>query len=105
MLKELALGVGGVNVQPPAGIPSGGLGTKGYPIIHLAINLLLLAAMLLSMGYIIFGGLKWVTSSGDKQKLQNARMTIMYAIIGLIISFLSFLIIQTVGKFFGVTLI
>lgn len=64
-----------------------------------------LAAVILSLAYILIGGVKWVTSAGDKQKLQNARMTLTHAIIGLLLVFFSFVIIQLLGKFFGVDLL
>lgn len=104
-MKILALGVGGVNVQPPAGIPTGGLTSKGFPIIRVGISLLLLGAGILSLAFIILGGVKLVTSSGDKQAIQSARLTITYAVIGLALSFFAFVIIQMIGKFFNVTLV
>lgn len=47
--------------------------------------------------FIIFSGVKFITSGGDPKKIEAARHTIMYAILGLIIILLSFLIINLIG--------
>lgn len=46
--------------------------------------------------YIVIGGVGYMTSSGDSNKLKKAKDTILYAVIGLIICALSFAIVQFV---------
>lgn len=46
--------------------------------------------------FIVVGGVNFMTSSGDAQKVQKARNTIMYACIGLAICALSFVIVNFV---------
>jgi len=104
-MKYLALTIPGANGQPlqvqaPKGVPQGGLATSGGNIIAAAIQILLLVAVLLGLFYIIYGGFKWMTSGGDQEKLSGARSTIMYAIIGVSISVLSFFIVNVIGHFF-----
>lgn len=41
---------------------------------------------------IVIGGIKYMTSTGDSQKIQSAKNTIMYAIIGLIVTLAAFAI-------------
>lgn len=49
--------------------------------------------------YIIIGGINYMTSSGDTNKVQKARQTILYAVIGLIVCALAFVIVNfTVGR-------
>lgn len=106
-MKEFALtipGPSGTPVQIPVptqiqGIP---VAKYGGNIIWLALELLLLAALLLSLFMLILGGFKWMTSSGNKQEVENARKTLVFAIVGLIIVFVSFVIINFLGGFFGV---
>ena len=43
---------------------------------------------------IIWGGLRYATSAGDPAKVTAAKNTIMYAIIGLIIAFLAFAVVN-----------
>lgn len=45
---------------------------------------------------IIIGGVNYMTSQGDTQKVQKAKNTIMYGIIGMVIALLSFAIVQFV---------
>jgi hypothetical protein cdiviTM7_00647 len=45
---------------------------------------------------VIIGGLKYTTSNGDSAKLSSAKNTIMYAIIGVIISALAYAIVDYV---------
>lgn len=66
-------------------------------------NILLVAAVLLSLFFLIYGGIKWITSGGDKGKVDAARGTVTAAIVGLIIAFLSFTIISMINYFFGLT--
>lgn len=66
-------------------------------------NILLVGAVLLSLFFLIYGGIKWIMSGGDKGKVDAARGTITAAIIGLIISFLAFTIIGMINYFFGLT--
>jgi lipopolysaccharide/colanic/teichoic acid biosynthesis glycosyltransferase len=43
---------------------------------------------------LIWGAIKWITSGGDKGKVDAARNTIVAAVIGLIVLLLSFVIIN-----------
>lgn len=45
---------------------------------------------MVAMGYIIVGGVKYMTSSGDSSKLKAAKDTILYALIGLVVAALAF---------------
>ena len=45
---------------------------------------------------LIIGGIKYVISGGDAKKVTDAKNTVLYAIIGLIIAFLAFAIVNFV---------
>ena len=45
---------------------------------------------------LIYGGIKYITSAGDSKKVTDAKNTILYAIIGLVICLLSYAIINFV---------
>lgn len=98
---------GDETVKAPGNIPTGGLqeGDKGSLAIQNSITILLITITILSLFFLIFGGIKWIMSQGEKTKIDSARKTITYAIIGLILAFLSFFIIRVVGSIFGVDLI
>ena len=112
LLNYLALTIPGTDGNPakvevPADIPSGGLeeGQDGAVAIQNSITIFLITITVLSLIFLIFGGVKWIMSQGDKAKLDSARKTIIYALIGLGLSFLSFVIVTTVGNVMGVTLL
>ncbi len=60
------------------------------------INILLVLAVILALIFLIWGGIRWIMSGGDKQKIEQARSAIIGAIVGLVLAFLSFLILNGV---------
>ena len=51
---------------------------------------------ILSVIMLIFGGIKYATSGGDANKVTSAKNTIMYAIIGLVVAFFAWAIVNWV---------
>lgn len=100
--KYLAIGTKDVgSINPPSTVPQGGI-DKLVPIVTNGISLMLFAISVLSLIFLIVGGIQWISSGGDKAKVQGARNRITYAIIGLIVAFLAFAIINLVGYFFKI---
>lgn len=93
----------GVQVKPPASIPQGGSARLGDAISG-GINLMIIFAVILCLISIVWAGIQWASSSGDKAKVASARARITWSIIGLIIVLLAFLIVNILGYFFGVNL-
>jgi len=101
-MKYLTLNVPGyANITSPAGVPQGGT-TDVNTILSVGIQLTLTFTGLLSLWFIVMGGIKWMTSEGDKEKLAAAQKTILFATGGLILTLLSFLVMTTLGTFFGI---
>ena len=69
-----------------------------------AIVAVLIIAAVIALAFLIWGGIKWITSGGDKAKVEAARSTIIAAIIGLIIAFLAFFILNLVLGLFGLNI-
>ena len=65
------------------------------------LNVVMLIAAVLVFAYLIFGGIQWITSGGDKGKAEEARNKITAAIIGLIIVAASYAIINLIVQFLG----
>ncbi len=105
MEKLLALTINGTPIEAPSGIPSEGLSGSGGKVLSLGLALLLIAAALLALGFLLWGGLNWVMSGGDKEKVTSARRTIIYAILGLLLCFIAFAIISFFGQMFNVKLL
>jgi hypothetical protein len=100
----------GASVNPCNGIQGGfqnlcGLnGSQLGPIIGAVVTFLLIIIAVIALFFLIYGGLRWVTSGGDKGKVDEARKTVIAAIVGLVIAFLSFFILSVVLGFFGLSL-
>ena len=76
------------------GMPSELVGIDG--VFTKITNTVLYAVGIISVIMLIYGGLRYVISGGDSKKVTDAKNTIMYAIIGLIISILAYAIVNFV---------
>lgn len=63
------------------------------------ITILISASAAVSIIFIMIAGIKFVTSSGDEKKLASAQSTLTYAIIGLVVTILAFVIVRIVQYF------
>lgn len=66
-------------------------------IINILVGYLFPTAGLLLLIYLLFGGYQWMFSKGDPNALQKAKEIITKALIGFVIVFVSFWIVQLVG--------
>ena len=73
-------------------------------LIGWAIQILFLVAGLVAFVYLLLGGIKWITSGGDKGQVEAARSQIIQALIGLIIVFAAWGIIVLVENMTGIGL-
>lgn len=68
------------------------------------VTALMVLASLVALGFLIYGGIKWIMSEGDKTAVEAARNTIVGAVIGLVVVFLSYLILSVILGLFGISL-
>jgi len=73
-------------------------------LVNTAVTILLVIAVLISLFFLIWGGIRWITSGGDKGKVDEARKHIVAAIIGLVIALLAYFILTVVLGLFGLRL-
>jgi len=71
-------------------------------LISSAVNLVLIVASILFVFNFLIGGIKFMLSGGNKEKLDSAKRQLMNAILGIIIIFSSWAVLGFVGEFFGV---
>lgn len=62
--------------------------------IRTIVNVLLFIVGAAAVIMLIVGGLKYVTSNGDQQAVKSAKDTILYAIIGVVVAFLAYAIVN-----------
>ena len=68
------------------------------------INLMFLIAIILCLAYLLWGGIDWISSGGDKTKFSKARLKLIYAIIGLIVVFFAYPLVNFIGALLGLPL-
>ncbi len=76
------------------GCPSDLFGDTGA--FRQVTNTILYIVGIIAVVMLIIGGIKYVVSGGDSKKVTDAKNTVLYAIIGLVIAFLAFAIVNFV---------
>ena len=79
----------------------GGIGT----IVSELVKYLFPLAGLLLLLYLIYGGYRYMLSRGDPKTLQEAKGVITNALLGFVIVFISFWLVQIVGTILGLDVI
>jgi uncharacterized membrane protein len=74
-------------------------------IINRGIAYAIIIAGLLSVVFIFIGGISFILSGGQEDKIKQAVGTIRYAIIGLVITILAVVIVGVVGKALDIDII
>ena len=74
-------------------------------IVQTGIRLVLVVASLVAFFFLVLGGIKWVTSGGDKEQTQKAQGQITAALVGLVIVFSAWAILRLVEAFFGISIL
>lgn len=69
-------------------------------VIGTIVNVLLFIVGALSVLMIIIGGILYTTSGGDSGAVSKAKNTILYAIVGLVVAFVAFAIVNWVMDIF-----
>jgi len=74
-------------------------------LANLFVALTIIVAGALSVIYIFIGGISFILSAGQEEKIKSAVHTIRYAVIGLIVTIFAIVAVQIVGRLFGFDLI
>jgi TRAP-type C4-dicarboxylate transport system permease small subunit len=71
-------------------------------VVRAIVLLVLVVAALVFFFMLLWGGLQWILSGGDKGKTEAARNQITAAMVGLVIVFAAWAILQLMSSFLGV---
>lgn len=97
-----------INICPGAGSGFEKLCTVDFgkfgDIVSSLITLVLIITVVIALFFLIYGGIRWIISGGDKTAVENARNTIVAAIVGLVIALLAFFILNIIGGLFNITI-
>ncbi len=85
------------NALDPTDFSSGNLGD----IINVVVSYIFPLAGLILLLFIIYGGYTMMLSGGDPKKMADARAKITNGVIGFIIIFVSYWIVQAIGVALG----
>lgn len=96
----LPLPAQGINLQAPTG-PGINFYQSLQSLFNNAVVLVFMVAAVLVFIMLLWGGLEWIMSGGDKEKVGNARKRIVNALVGLAILALAFLIMNVMGQIIG----
>ena len=70
-------------------------------LISAGVTLFLIIAIIAALFFLIWGGVQWITSGGDKAATQAARDRITAALVGLVVVFAAWLLLTVAGNFLG----
>ena len=90
-----------INLQPTGDFSRLGDLTVGG-LVSGFIRLILVIASLVFFFILVIGGIQWITSGGDKAQTEAARGRITAALVGLVIVFAAWAIVQLINVFFGI---
>lgn len=101
MLTELALKVPGFGkIDTPIDVPTGGL-TRANDILTTGVQFAFVIGAVIALFLLVWSGIQWITSSGEKEKLAAARKRITYTIVGLFIVVFSVFFVNLILLFFS----
>ncbi|MBI4059094.1 hypothetical protein HY404_02515 [Candidatus Microgenomates bacterium] len=69
------------------------------------VSLTLVIAALVFFFILVIGGIRWIMSGGDKQATEGARGQITAALVGLVIVFSAWAILQLINALFGINIL
>lgn len=94
--------VSGNNLNPAplnANVPTG---TDFRQIILKITNYLLYLIGTVATAAIVFAGFNYITSAGDEKKIEKAKQILLYAIIGLVVAIVSWVVVnEIIGRVFS----
>lgn len=81
----------------PQGLPEGNLPS----LIAQIVKTSLLLVGVIALAFVVYGGFRYITSRGDEREVEEAKNTITYAVIGIVVIGLAYAIIDLVFRAFG----
>ena len=91
------------NIEVPQTLVSLDIGTA--ELVQMFITYAFIIAAGLSVVYVLWGGIQFIFSAGDEEKVKKAINGVRNSVVGLIIVILSFTGVSILGKAFGFNLI
>lgn len=104
-MKDFALTIPGTNNSPVTiPVPQEVQTYSISSLLSFGVNAAFVFAIILTLFFLISGGIDLITGGGEKQKIANSKQKLTFAVIGLVVVLLSLLIVSIIGELFGVKL-
>lgn len=89
-------------IIPPTQVINLGFGNIGISnLVNKFITFIFMGASIIFVFLVLISAVELLTSGGDKEKIEGARKRLTYAIIGISVLALSFVIINAIGQITG----
>jgi hypothetical protein len=82
----------GLSMAFGVGLPRGSLAGFILAVINAAVML----AGIVALGAIVYGGFRYITAGGDERNIQQAKLIVTYAVVGLLVIILAAVIVNFV---------
>lgn len=90
---------GGSTIEGPGGLKFTDLGQLiSQPVIQYVFAAAGMGLLLM----LVSSGFTFLTSSGDAKKLESGKQRLTYSLVGFIVIFIAYWIVQLMGKIFGI---
>lgn len=96
---------GDIDLQPESGLAGELTGITIGGLVSALIMLAIVIAAVVFFFMLVIGGIRWILSGGDKAQTEAARGQITAALVGLVIVFSAWAILQLIQVFFGVDIL
>ena len=103
LLGLVPIVAGALNIYPekPDAFLPGEPGTTVQDLIFVIVQWLLTIVGLLSVLFIVIGGIRYITSAGNEEATESAKKMITNSIIGLVVVILSYVIVVVIINALG----
>lgn len=64
------------------------------------VQIIIVLAAVAAMFFLVWGGVRWIMSGGERGKIEQARGTIIAAIVGLVIALIAYFIVSVIVQVF-----
>lgn len=73
-------------------------GKSAMPAVSYLVNVALSVVGIIAVGVIIYGAVTYIISTGDAAKLNRAKNSILYGVVGLVVAMLAYTIVYFVTR-------
>lgn len=93
-------GTPSMEILAPSNIPHG-TDDSITNLATLGVSMAMVIGIILTLAYLVYGGIYWIQSKGDKTKLDKARRILLYSILGLVVMSMALVVVNVLTTAIG----